>query len=157
MSQQKVYAFGGLWDKKYETILKTEILIFQSSANFDEKSLFVKITHHLDQEIRKKLVRGMFGNENKPFSYSEEECGSNDVSLQVVEFRIFTIAIEALTPLFRTSHIKLYKNIARSRLFCRIAKRSIPHSIVVHDLIPIEIEILFLKLTIALNLNFNAT
>ena len=36
-----------------------------------------------------------------------------------------TIAIEALTPLDRTSRIKLYKNIARSRLFCRIAKRSI--------------------------------
>ena len=37
-----------------------------------------------------------------------------------------TIAIEAPTPLYRTSRIKLYKNIARSRLFCRIAKRSIP-------------------------------
>ena len=36
-----------------------------------------------------------------------------------------TIAIEALTPLNRTSRIKLYKNIARSRLFCRIAKGSI--------------------------------
>ena len=36
-----------------------------------------------------------------------------------------TIAIEALTPLYRTLRIKLYKNIARSRLFCRIAKRSI--------------------------------
>ena len=36
-----------------------------------------------------------------------------------------TIAIEAVTPLFRTSRINLYKNIARSRLFCRIAKRSI--------------------------------
>ena len=36
-----------------------------------------------------------------------------------------TIAIEALTSLNRTSRIKMYKNIARSRLFCRIAKRSI--------------------------------
>ena len=35
------------------------------------------------------------------------------------------IVIEALTPLDRTSRIKLYKNNARSRLFCRIAKRSI--------------------------------
>ena len=34
-----------------------------------------------------------------------------------------TIAIEALTPLYRHS-IKLHKNIARSKLFCRIAKRS---------------------------------
>ena len=38
---------------------------------------------------------------------------------------MYTIAIEAVTPLFRTSHINLYENIARSRLFCRIAKRSI--------------------------------
>ena len=36
-----------------------------------------------------------------------------------------TIPVEALTPLDRTSRIKMYKNIARSRLFCRIAKRSI--------------------------------
>ena len=36
-----------------------------------------------------------------------------------------TIVIEALTPLNRASRIQLYKNIARSRLFCRIAKRSI--------------------------------
>ena len=36
-----------------------------------------------------------------------------------------TIAIEALTPFNRTSRIKMYKNFARSRLFRRIAKRSI--------------------------------
>ena len=36
-----------------------------------------------------------------------------------------TIVIEAVTPFCRTSCIKLYKDIARSRLFCRIAKRSI--------------------------------
>ena len=38
-----------------------------------------------------------------------------------------TIVIEALTPFNRTSRIKMYKSIARSRLFCRIAKRSIYH------------------------------
>ena len=42
-----------------------------------------------------------------------------------------TIAIEAVTPLFRTSRINLYKNIARSRLFCRIAKRSIVDNVVI--------------------------
>ena len=36
-----------------------------------------------------------------------------------------TILIEALTPLNRTSCIKMSKNNARSRLFRRIAKRSI--------------------------------
>ena len=40
-------------------------------------------------------------------------------------FRMCTIAIEALTPLYRTSRIKLYTNIARSRFFCRMAKRFI--------------------------------
>ena len=36
-----------------------------------------------------------------------------------------TIVIEALTPFNRILGIKMYKNIARSRLFCRIAKSSI--------------------------------
>ena len=40
-------------------------------------------------------------------------------------FRMCIILIEALTPLGRTSCIKMYKSVARSRLFCRIAKRSI--------------------------------
>ena len=40
-------------------------------------------------------------------------------------FQICTIVVEALTPLDRTSRIKLHKSNARSRLFCRIAKRSI--------------------------------
>ena len=35
------------------------------------------------------------------------------------------IGIESLTPLDRSSRIKLHKNNARSRLFCRIAKKSI--------------------------------
>ena len=33
--------------------------------------------------------------------------------------------IEALTPLDRMLRVKMYKNNARSRLFCRIAKSSI--------------------------------
>ena len=36
--------------------------------------------------------------------------------------------LEALTPLDRISCIKMYKNNARSRLFCSIAKRSIAKS-----------------------------
>ena len=40
-------------------------------------------------------------------------------------FRICTMVIEAPAPFNRTLRIKMYKNIARSRLFCRIAKRSI--------------------------------
>ena len=39
------------------------------------------------------------------------------------------MVIEALTPLDRVSCIKMYKNNTRSRLFCRIAKRSIAGSV----------------------------
>ena len=44
-----------------------------------------------------------------------------------------TILIEGLTPLNRTSCIKMYKNNARSRLFCRIAKRSIGKAAAMKD------------------------
>ena len=43
----------------------------------------------------------------------------------LLNFRICTMVIEAPTPFNRTLRIKMYKNIARSRLFRRIAKRSI--------------------------------
>ena len=49
------------------TIFKTKMLIFQSKAIIDEKILFGKITHHLDQEIRRMLVTGVFWNENSTF------------------------------------------------------------------------------------------
>ena len=45
--------------------------------------------------------------------------------LHFVEFSNDTRVIEAQMPLDRTSRIKMYKNNARSRLFCRMAKRSI--------------------------------
>ena len=41
-------------------IFKTELLIFQSKANLDEKILFDKITHHLDPEITKMPVMGLY-------------------------------------------------------------------------------------------------
>ena len=43
-------------------IFKSEFLIYQSKANLDEKILFGKVTHHLDLEIRKLPVRGLYGN-----------------------------------------------------------------------------------------------
>ena len=38
-------------------VFKIKMSIYQSKANFDEKVLFEKITHHLDPEMRKMLVR----------------------------------------------------------------------------------------------------
>ena len=43
-------------------MFKTELLIYQSKAKLNEKILFDKITHHLDLEIRKMLVRSLYGN-----------------------------------------------------------------------------------------------
>ena len=43
-------------------IFQTELLIYQSKASLDKKILFDKITHHLDLEISKMPVRGLYGN-----------------------------------------------------------------------------------------------
>ena len=45
-------------------IFKNEMLIYQSKANLDDKILFGKITHHLEPEIWKILVKGMLRNED---------------------------------------------------------------------------------------------
>ena len=42
-------------------IFKTENVNYQSKANLDGKIMFGKMTHKLDSEIRKMLVRSMFG------------------------------------------------------------------------------------------------
>ena len=57
------------------------------------------------------------------FSYSEKSQNRTIFCYILWHFRICTMVIEALTPLYRTSRIKMYKNNARSRLFFRIAKR----------------------------------
>ena len=43
------------------------MFIFQSKVNLDEKILFGSIPHLTDIEIRKKLVKDMFGNKNSTF------------------------------------------------------------------------------------------
>ena len=48
-------------------IFNIKMLIFQSKANLNEKILFGTITHLVDSEIRKMLVRGMFRRENFKF------------------------------------------------------------------------------------------
>ena len=64
-------------------------------------------------------------NANGPFSYSENECGSNDISLDFVEFSNVHNCDRSSNATQSNVAYKMYKNIARSRLFCRIAKRSI--------------------------------
>ena len=48
-------------------LFNNEMLIYQSTANLDEKISFGKIIHHLDPEIKKTLVNGKFGNEDSTF------------------------------------------------------------------------------------------
>ena len=70
--KEKVCAFGGHGIKSTWPIFKTEILTSQSEAfnekvRLDGEVLFGKNTYYLDPEIRKTLMRGMFGNENSTF------------------------------------------------------------------------------------------
>ena len=69
LSQEKFKRLPGCYVKSMGPIFKTELLIYQSKANLDEKILFEKITHHLDLEIRKIPVRGLYVNRifNVPF------------------------------------------------------------------------------------------
>ena len=48
-------------------IFKTEMLIYQSKVNLDEKTLFGNTPHLIDPEIRKMLVKGTFGNKYSTF------------------------------------------------------------------------------------------
>ena len=50
-------------------ILKIEMLTFQSKTSLHEKILFGKITHYLDPEIRKMLIKGMFWNKHSTLHF----------------------------------------------------------------------------------------
>ena len=49
-----------MWNRKYVTDIQTEMFIYQSKVNLDEKILFGSIPHLTDPEIRKMVVKGMF-------------------------------------------------------------------------------------------------
>ena len=66
-----------------------------------------------------------YNKRNRPFCYFERNQNRTVSGYILKDIRMCTIVLEALTPLNRTSHIKVYENNARSTLFCRIAKRSI--------------------------------
>ena len=48
-------------------IFKTEVFIYHSKVNLDEKIFFGSIPHLTDPESRKVMVKGMFGNKNSTF------------------------------------------------------------------------------------------
>ena len=58
LSQKKFARFVGFGIKCIWPIFKTEMLIYQSKINLDEKILFGKITHLLDPEIRQNAGKG---------------------------------------------------------------------------------------------------
>ena len=61
---------AGCGIKSMRPIFKTEMLIYQSNTNSDEKILSGKITHHLDPEFSKMLDNGKFGSEGSTFHSS---------------------------------------------------------------------------------------
>ena len=48
-------------------IFKTEMFIYQSNVNFDEKFFLSNTSHLIDLEIRKMLERGLYGNQDSTF------------------------------------------------------------------------------------------
>ena len=60
LSQNMFTRLAGI-EMSRRQIFKIKMLIYQSKANLDKEILCGKITHHLDLEIWKMLVRGMFG------------------------------------------------------------------------------------------------
>ena len=57
---KQVYAFFGCGIKSMKPTFKTEMLIYQSKANLDEKILLGNITHFIEPKIRKMHVRGFY-------------------------------------------------------------------------------------------------
>ena len=62
---------------------------------------------------------------NRSFSYSKKESGSNDISSHFVEFSNVYNGNRSSNATQSNLVYKMYENNARSRLFRRIAKRSI--------------------------------
>ena len=69
MGQKKFARLEGCEIKSMRPIFKTEMIIYQSKANLDEKILFGKIIYLLDPESRKMLVRNMSGNDDSTFHF----------------------------------------------------------------------------------------
>ena len=64
---RKFTRFAGYGIKCEWPIFKTEMLIYQSTANLEEKILFGKTTYDLDPKVRKMLKNDKFGNEDSTF------------------------------------------------------------------------------------------
>ena len=66
-SKKNFRRLKGCGTKSMRPIFKTEMFIYQSKVNLDEEISFGSIPHLTDPEIRKMLVKGMFGNRNSTF------------------------------------------------------------------------------------------
>ena len=65
-------------------IFKTEMFIYQSEVNLDEKILFASIPHPTDPEIRKMLVKGMLGTKI-PHSILVHDLPSIEIGIQYLK------------------------------------------------------------------------
>ena len=85
-------------------------------------SVFVDRPHELGTVC--KVGFGFMLLPNRPSSCSEKNQNRTIFRYILQSFWMCTTVIEAVNPHDQTSPMKMYKNSARSRLFCRIAKRS---------------------------------
>ena len=88
-------------------IFKSEMFIYQSKGNVDEKSYFGKITPHLAPETRKMLVRSLFGNQD---STSILVCNLLEIKILNSETEIKRIVND-----FRTIGIDTDLSVAKSK------------------------------------------
>ena len=66
-SKKSLGCSKGCGIKSMRPIFKTEMFIYQSKVNFDEKILFGSIPHLTSPEMSKMLEKGMFGNHSSTF------------------------------------------------------------------------------------------
>ena len=104
---------------KYASLARLTLSLV--SCNWALHALRAKVM----QRFLSSALRAASFSDIRPFSYSEKNQNRTIVCHILKNVRMCTMVIEALTPLNRTSRIKLYKNNAESRPFCRIAERSI--------------------------------
>ena len=67
VSQKKFTRLAGYGIISLLPIFKTDMLIYQSKANLHVKIFIRNISHLIDPEIRKILLKGVLGNKNSTF------------------------------------------------------------------------------------------
>ena len=125
---EKCFFWGELKNRKSITDILSNMFGDLSKANF-VKILFGNATQFSEPKTTKVLVGSLYRNKSQPFCYSQKNQNGTIYCNILLNFRIRTIMMDPLTPQDGTWCTKIYEDDARARIFCRIARRSIAHSI----------------------------